>query len=342
MNLRVMDLRKERLHKALFRGESLGLANPAYLRAVGAFLDELLSSDLGAGDLTAQALQLQTRPASAAVIAKVPGVAAGLCEFSWLQKELFLMAKTRKKDGEAFDGGETLLEIYGRRDDLLAYERVGLNLVQRLSGIATTTRRLQDLAHRHGGQTEVVGTRKTPWGLLDKRAVHMGGGGTHRLGLWDGILVKNNHLALLADREEDAVGEAAQRAWAHRETATFIEIEVRSRESAVAAARAFRDLQSETPGEDAQEFPCLLMLDNRTPEEVSAILDALRREALLDHVLLEDSGNISEDNLEAYAACGVDAVSIGALTHSTQALDICQRLSEHPLQSTPLPNAEEL
>jgi nicotinate-nucleotide pyrophosphorylase (carboxylating) len=132
--------RQELLHKALFRGEQLSLANPAYLRAVSVFLEELLSSDLGAGDLTAQALQLHDQGATAAVIAKQPGVAAGLSEFAWLYSRGGIGVQARKKDGEAFADGETLLEIQGRRGDLLAYERVGLNLLQRLSGIATTTR----------------------------------------------------------------------------------------------------------------------------------------------------------------------------------------------------------
>jgi nicotinate-nucleotide pyrophosphorylase (carboxylating) len=233
-----------------------------------------------------------------------------------------------KKDGETFVCGETLIEVRGKRGDLLAYERVGLNLVQRLSGIATATRRLQERVHKVNSHAQVVATRKAPWGLLDKRAVHLGGGGTHRLGLWDAILVKNNHLALLADREEEAVVIAARKIWEFRQTAGFLEIEVRSRESAVAAARVFRDLRNESQEEDSKACPCLLMLDNMAPAEASATVEALRAENLLEHVLLEASGNISEDSLEAYAACGVDAISIGALTHSPRALDLSQRISE--------------
>ena len=87
---------------------------------------------------------------------------------------------------------------------LLSLERVGLNLLQRMSGIATASRCLQERAQRRNPATRIVGTRKTPWGLLDKRALHLGSGGTHRLGLGDAILIKNNHLALLASREEEA------------------------------------------------------------------------------------------------------------------------------------------
>jgi nicotinate-nucleotide pyrophosphorylase (carboxylating) len=160
-------------------------------------------------------------------------------------------------------------------------------------------------------------------GLLDKRAVHLGGGGTHRLGLGDAILVKNNHLALLAVREEDAVRLAIRRAWQSRESAAFIEIEVRNQKAACAAAETFRQLQDQA----AEQFPCFLLLDNMGPDEVRAIVEALREKKLWDCVLVEVSGGISENNIETYAACGADAVSVGALTHSPRAADICQRIA---------------
>src|SRR5208283_1737742 len=171
--------------------------------------------------------------------------------------------------------------------------------------------------------TRVVATRKTVWGLLDKRAVHLGGGGTHRLGLGDAILIKNNHLALIARREEDAAPEALACAWHCRTEAAFIEIEVRSEGAALAAAEAFRRLQKESD----ERYPCLLMLDNLAPKEISTILDSLHREHLWSYALIEASGGISEKNVEAYADTGVDAISIGALTHSARALDLCLRIS---------------
>jgi nicotinate-nucleotide pyrophosphorylase (carboxylating) len=356
--------REKQLRQALFRGDTLHLENADYLRAVRAFTAELLSADVGPGDITAKALCLASSHhggsarATAQVLAKTPGIAAGIAEFSWLLAQGGLCVHARKQDGEPIEHGETLLEIEGDRADLLLYERVGLNILQRMSGIATVTHNLQERIRAANSGTFVVGTRKTPWGLLDKRALHFGGGGTHRLGLWDAILVKNNHLALLASREEDAVRIAAQRAWACRGAAAFIEIEVRSQKSAVAAAQTFRTLRDrnrepdgkpdrEPGGEPRQpqrpeaspsdttsnatnnspSCPCVLMLDNIVPTEVGRIVDVLRTQGLLDYVLLEASGNISENNLEAYAACGVDAVSVGALTHSVQALDLSQRVS---------------
>jgi nicotinate-nucleotide pyrophosphorylase (carboxylating) len=192
-----------------------------------------------------------------------------------------------------------------------------------MSGIATASRCLQERARRSSSATRIVGTRKTPWGLLDKRALHLGNGGTHRLGLGDAIVIKNNHLALIAGREEDGVPIAIEKAWRLRAESAFIEIEVRGEAAARAAAQTFRRLQEEAP----EQYPCLLMLDNMVPDEIGVILDMLRREDLWDHTLIEASGGISEANVDAYAACGVDAISVGALTHSARALDICQRIS---------------
>jgi len=310
------------------------MGNPEYCRTTRVLLTELLDSDVGYGDLTVAALQLADQHvsvvdqhASAKIQAKEPGVIAGVAEFCWLLMRDDLEIRVRKKDGEAIEAGDIVLEIEGRRRDLLAHERVGLNLLQRLSGIASGTKRLQELLHRHNPQAHVVATRKTPWGLLDKRAVHIGGGGTHRLGLWDAILVKNNHLALLANREEEAVGLAVERAWPARKSAAFIEVEVRSEQGALAAAQAFGRVQESSQKEPDRDFPCLLLLDNMSPAKIAGIIEDLRAHNLLEHVLTEASGNISESNVGEYATCGVDAISMGALTHSARALDLCERFS---------------
>ncbi len=315
--------REERIERALFRGGSLTLENPAYCRAVRIFTDVLMKMDTASEDLTAKALGLRERHASAAILAREGGVAAGLAEFAFILRASGLEVEFKKQDGDAIRPGDTLLTAEGDESKLLALERVGLNLLQRMSGIATTSRCLQERLNRKSLSTRIVGTRKTPWGLLDKRALHLGNGGTHRLGLGDAIVVKNNHLALLASREEDAAPVAIEKAWRHRGESAFIEVEVRGEAAARAAAATFRRLRTE----GAEEYPCLLMLDNMVPEKISAILEMLRRENLWNDTLVEASGGISEANVEAYAACGVDAISIGALTHSARALDICQMIS---------------
>ena len=314
--------REQRTEQALFRGASLTLDHAEYRDAVRTFMETLLRADLAPRDLTVAALGITRGQAKAAILARDGGVAAGLAELAFLLQAHGITVAFEKHDGDAIRPDDVLLRAEGDETQLLALERVGLNLIQRMSGIATAIRCLQERASRQCATTRIVGTRKTPWGLLDKRALHLGNGGTHRLGLGDAIVVKNNHLALLASREEDAAPIAIERAWPFRKDSAFIEVEVRGEAAARAAAEAFRLLREDS----AEEYPCLLMLDNMTPDQISGILDALRREHLWEHVLIEASGGISESNVEAYAARGVDAISIGAVTHSARALDICQRI----------------
>ncbi len=317
--------RQRRVEKALFHGANLTLDNPAYLRVLRSLLDALLTPDLTPRDLTVAALAIKTRKAAAQVLAREPGVAAGLEEYAYLLRHRSVKVTLKKEDGDVFETGDVLLRAEGGENKLLSLERVGLNLLQRMCGIATATHRLQERARRQCPATRIVGTRKTPWGLLDKRAIHLGGGGTHRLGLGDGIVVKNNHLALLARTEELAAPLAVERAWKSRRRAAFIEVEVRSEEGALAAARAFRRLRAEPPSARC-EYPCLVMLDNLMPDEVRQIIVAMRREKVWEGTLLEASGGISESNMELYAATEVDAISLGALTHSVRALDLSQRM----------------
>jgi nicotinate-nucleotide pyrophosphorylase (carboxylating) len=319
-----METRREaRVERALFRGAGLTLENAAYCREVRTLIELLVKTDLAPEDLTAKALRLIDRHAIAAIMAREGGVAAGLAEFAFVLRSKGLAVEFKKHDGDPIAAGEVLMQAEGDESRLLALERVGLNLLQRMSGIASTSRCLQERLRRKSFATRIVGTRKTPWGLLDKRALHLGNGGTHRLGLGDAIVIKNNHLALLADREEDAAPVAIERAWQLRTESAFIEVEVRGEEAARVAASTFRRLREET----GEEYPCLLMLDNMTPAQIATILEMLRRDNLWDDTLVEASGGITETNVETCAATGVDAISIGALTHSARALDICQRIS---------------
>ena len=315
--------REQQLEQALFRGGPLNLQNADYAREVRAITDALLRVDLLPDDLTVAALEIQSKRVSASVLAREPGVAAGLEEFAFLVEPHGISVGFEKKDGEAFQAGDSLLRLEGNQNKLLSLERIGLNLLQRMSGIATFSRCLAERVRGRCPSTRIVATRKTVWGLLDKRAVHLGGAGTHRIGLGDAILIKNNHLALIARSEEQAAPVALARAWNFRKQAAFIEIEVTSEGSALSAADTFRKLQKES----GERYPCLLLLDNLASREISSILDSLRRERLWDYALTEASGGISKEHIEAYAETGVDAISLGALTHSTRALDLCQRIS---------------
>jgi nicotinate-nucleotide pyrophosphorylase (carboxylating) len=315
--------REQRLEQALYRGSTLTIESPAYLQMVRTFTEALLHVDLRPKDLTVEALGIRDEPASAIIVACEDGVAAGLDELAFMLRRFGVQVTLEASDGDILERGRTVLRAEGERTKLLSLERVGLNLLQRMSGIATATRCLQLRARNCSASTRIVATRKTPWGLLDKRAVHLGKGGTHRLGLGDAIVIKNNHLALIANDEEQAAPLAVARAWSFRRDAAFIEVEVRGAAAALAAAKTFRRLQDD----GAERYPCLLMLDNMKTEDIRPILDALRRENLWDDILIEASGGISETNVEAFAASGVDAISIGALTHSPRALDFSQRIS---------------
>ncbi len=297
----------------------------AYSRLVRILTEELLRADKeprsAVGwpcDLTVEALGQMNGESEARILANETGVLAGLTEVTWFFANFGARVAANAADGDALEPGKPILTVEGDSGLLLSLERVGLNLLQRMSGIATAARRMQERVHRRSPMTQVVATRKTPWGLLDKRAAHVGGAGTHRLGLGDAILIKGNHLQLFAIKEEDAVPLALRKAWKSRERAVFMEVEVTGQEGALAAGRTFRELRRS----GGESYPCLVMLDNRTPEEVTGIIAALKRQGFWDDVLVEVSGGISDATLDAYADCGADAISTGALTHSCKALDL--------------------
>jgi nicotinate-nucleotide pyrophosphorylase (carboxylating) len=315
--------RAQRTEQALFRGNCLTLTNPRYKQTARVMLDTLLSTDTAPRDLTVAALFLPGRHAIADIVAREPGIAAGLEEFAFLLRGMQIAVFPLIREGEAFHSGDALARLEGDETRLLSVERVGLNLLQRMCGIATSANRLQARVTAKNPDSRVVATRKTPCGLLDKRAAHLGGIGTHRISLGDAILIKNNHLAILAPDEEQSAPQAISRAWDLRRESAFIEVEVRSAAAALKAAAKFRELREQTD----KTYPCLLLLDNMAPGEIAATIQSLREKNLYDDVLIEASGRIGESNIEEYAASGADAISVGAVTHSARALDLAQRIS---------------
>jgi nicotinate-nucleotide pyrophosphorylase (carboxylating) len=318
------ESRRRHVEQALFRGGELTFANRAYLRTVRAFLTTLLETDTLPRDATITALGIRNKPSAAQIIAREPGVAAGLAEYAWLMRKQGLHVVLKKEDGDVFNTGDSLVRVEGPQSKILTLERVGLNLLQRMCGIATVTRRIQERASQRCPATRVTGTRRAPWGLLDKKALHLGGGGTHRLNLADGIVIKNNHLALFHRIEERAAPAAIVKAWEKQRRARFIEIEVRTEDGAIAAGREFTRLKK-LGGSRVHDFPCFVMLDGQMPDDVRQIIVALRRERAWDAILVEASGSITELNAELFAETEVDVISIGALTHSCKALDLSQR-----------------
>jgi nicotinate-nucleotide pyrophosphorylase (carboxylating) len=270
----------------------------ALFSQIGAFLAE----DLGRGDITTQACVTRNARARGRFLAKEQMVVAGLeaaeAVFSTLDSQQQLEAFA--SDGEELEAGKVIARTSGFADVLLAGERVALNLLQRLSGIATVTRRYVRAVEGTGAQ--IVDTRKTTPGLrmLEKYAVLSGGARSHRFGLDDGVLIKDNHIALAG-----GVAAAVERARESVGHLHKIEVEVSTE----------KDLR-EAIGSGAD----ILLLDNLSPEETARMVIVARE--LAPGVALESSGGITIENVRAYAEAGVDLISIGALTHSARAMDI--------------------
>ncbi|HEX8138847.1 MAG TPA: carboxylating nicotinate-nucleotide diphosphorylase [Pyrinomonadaceae bacterium] len=270
----------------------------ALFNQIGMFLSE----DLGRGDITTQATVARNTRARGRFLAKEPMVVAGLeaaeAVFSTLDSQQQIEAFT--SDGDEIEAGKVIARTSGFADVLLAGERLALNLMQRLSGIATLTRRY--VRAIEGTSAQIVDTRKTTPGLrmLEKYAVLLGGARNHRFGLDDGVLIKDNHIALAG-----GVGAAVSQARERVGHLHKIEVEVSTE----------RDLR-----DGIREGADIILLDNLSPEETSRMVTVARE--LAPKVTLESSGGITLENVRAYAEAGVDLISIGALTHSARAVDI--------------------
>jgi nicotinate-nucleotide pyrophosphorylase (carboxylating) len=307
-------LDREKLVELAFqRGIELNLNNKKYLGWLERFFEQEYNEDVGSGDITSQAILTKNKRGNAVLKAKQSGIVAGVEEASWFFEKHGLKVKTHMQNAQKILKGNTILKISGKQKDILATERISLNLLQRMSGIATETKQLVDFLK--GYRTRVAATRKTPFKYFDKKAVFVGGGMTHRLGLWDSILIKDNHLQALKNNGiKNSVERAIDMASRFVDKVGFIEIETTDQDETVRAARKFKQLRLKKP--------CIIMLDNVKPDEINQILDKLRSENLYDYVLLEASGNITRENIRDYAKTGIDVVSLGYLTHSVKAFDM--------------------
>jgi nicotinate-nucleotide pyrophosphorylase (carboxylating) len=259
-----------------------------------------LEEDIGAGDVTTFACVPESQRASGRFLARESLIVAGLQVLKLIYDERGGVEELKllKRDGDRCADGETLATVRGRARTLLECERVALNFLQRLSGVATVARQYADAVEGTG--CRVLDTRKTTPGLrlLEKMAARAGGGTNHRMGLFDAVLIKNNHIA--------AAGGVAQAMERARASGLPMEIEVRTREEL-----------REALAHGAQH----LLLDNLTPAEAA---DWVRE--IGGRAKVELSGGITLENVRAYAETGADFVSSGAITHSARALDISFRL----------------
>ncbi|MCM3567078.1 carboxylating nicotinate-nucleotide diphosphorylase [Neobacillus mesonae] len=262
-------------------------------------LEQFFIEDIGEQDVTTDLIFPKETEGKIIFLAKADGVFCGediiMAGFELLNPQIEVELLVR--DGYPIESGQQLAAVKGKISDLLKGERVILNLVQRMSGIATLTRTaVQTLESAH---TRICDTRKTTPGLrmLEKYAVRCGGGFNHRLGLYDGVMIKDNHISF-AGSIKSAV-DLVRKSAGHM---VKVEVETESKEQVAEAVEAGADI---------------IMFDNRTPDEIRELIRLVP-----DHIITEASGGIQLDNLAGFRDTGVDYISLGFLTHSYKALDI--------------------
>ena len=266
-------------------------------------IEQALLEDIHTGDITTKAVVPQRRPAEARLIAKEDLVVAGLSiagrVFSRLDPDVVI--RLNCSEGDHLAKGTVMATLSGDAADLLMGERVALNLLQRMCGIATLTSRF--VAAVSGTKARIVDTRKTTPGLreIEKYAVRIGGGINHRTGLYDGVLIKETHIAAAG-----GITEAIRRARAYIPHTLKIEIETETLEQVDEALAAGADI---------------IMLDNMT-------LDQMRKAVavIAGRAVVEASGGVNLETVRGIAETGVDIISVGALTHSPRAMDISMLL----------------
>ena len=268
-------------------------------------IDRALAEDVAFGDVTTEALIPLEQQGRASIIARGEGVLAGVdvAKAVFLRVDTSIQFEASVQDGAKVRKNDVVAVIEGKVASILKGERVALNFLTRLSGIASETARYVDATK--GLKAQITDTRKTTPGIrvLEKYAVRVGGGKSHRQHLGDGILIKDNHLAALRSLGvglKEAIGRARQR------SALKIEVEVESVEQARIALEAGADV---------------IMLDNIAIEDIRQVVELAQGRAVL-----EASGGIALDNVRQVAEAGVDLISVGALTHSARSLDLSLEL----------------
>ena len=263
----------------------------------------MLADDIGFADVTSEALVPTRAIAIAEIVTRQSGILAGVEEAASAFEELGVRVKATKVEGKTIKAGDVLMRLEGQARSIFAAERVALNLLMRMSGVATATREMLKLARKVNPKVVVAATRKTlpRFSYFDKRAVRAGGGDPHRFGLDDCVLIKSPHIKLTGSVKE-AVKRARRASFTKK-----IEIEVSNAKDALEAARSGADI---------------VMLDNMSPTEVKRAIELLKRAGLRERVLIEASGGIKPANVTSYVATGVDIVSSSYMTFKAPALDM--------------------
>lgn len=283
------------------------MLEPLDLEEIDQLIEMAIKEDIGGGDVTTDSLVPEWQAARGEIMAKETGIVAGLLVASRVyqrinQKVSFL---PRVEEGTRVLPGRVLAEVSGPARGILSGERVALNFIQRLSGIATITALFVEKIKDY--HAKIYDTRKTVpgWRSLEKYAVRVGGGLNHRMGLYDQVLIKDNHLMALEAGKALAKGVRLAREKAPQWM--LIEVEVKTQEELEEAIAA---------------KPDIILLDNMTVEEIAKAVKSVRQTNPLHPPMVEVSGGVTLENVEAIARTGVDRISVGALTHSAKALDI--------------------
>lgn len=273
-------------------------------------IKDFLEEDIGLGDITTEIIVPSGIKVRAQIIVKEPAVVAGLNEAKIIFEIVGARLLPNVKEGDEVQPGTPIAVIEGDGKGILLAERTVLNLLSRMSGIATGTRELIKKVREAGLNVRIAATRKTAPGLryFDKRAVMIGGGDPHRFRLDDQILIKDNHIAIAGSLEE-----ALRRALSQASFSKKIEVEAKTADDAVKAAKLGADI---------------IMLDNMSIEEVHKVINTLRKLGLRDKVLIEVSGEITGSNILEYAKAGPDIISVGAITHSVKSIDMSLEVIE--------------
>lgn len=283
----------------------LSLKNSGYKKFVSEILDLIFRADLGSKDITTALLKNPRKKVQAKIVAKQSGVLAGIDEAEFFWKKHGVKVLKRKRDGTKVKRGEVAAQISGSAKKILTTERTALNIIQRLSGIATASAKLAAKI----GKGKFSATRKTPLGLLESRAVVLGGGLPHRLNLADQILIKENHLAVDPD------------CWKRINPKEIFEIEADSEKLALEIASFFA---KNSPLDKGGPGGIIIMLDNFTPSKLKKIIPQLKK--IIPSLTIEASGGIEPGKAKGFLQAGADFVSIGALTHSSPVLDLSLKI----------------
>jgi len=258
-----------------------------------------ISEDIQGGDITS--VLLPKKKIKAKIISRQEGVLAGVKFAGDIFRLKGCNVKIIKKDGAKLKSNQIILQISGNAGTVLSCERTALNLLSRMSGIATQTNFLVSKIRKINRKTKLYSTRKTAPGLrfFDKEAIMIGGGHKHRMSLNDMVMIKDNHL-LVTNSMEDIVKSARKR---HK----HVEVEVENQRDAILAASS---------------GATIVMLDNFSPVQIKKTITALQKKKLRNKVKLEASGGINSKNISAYAKTGVDMISVGSITNSVKGLDL--------------------